>query len=95
MGLGKTLQTLALVCHARERDPASARSWSSRRRASSRTGSARRRGSRPGLRVEAVTDTLAKSGRSIEELAAADVVVTTYTLLRLDADAYRAVGGPA
>ena len=45
----------------------------------------------PSLRVEAVVDTLAKSGRTIEELAGADVVVTTYTLLRLDADAYRAV----
>jgi SNF2 family DNA or RNA helicase len=45
----------------------------------------------PDLRVEAVTDTLAKAGRAIDELATADVVVTTYTLLRLEADAYRAV----
>jgi SNF2 family DNA or RNA helicase len=46
----------------------------------------------PGLRVEAVTDTLAKSGRTIDEVAAAaDVVVTTYTLFRLEVDAYRTV----
>ena len=45
----------------------------------------------PGLRVDAVTDTLARSGRTIEALAAADVVVTTYTLFRLEADAYRTV----
>lgn len=32
----------------------------------------------PGLRVEAVVDTLAKSGRTMGELAEADVVVTTY-----------------
>ncbi len=38
-----------------------------------------------------MTDTLAKSGRAIDELAGADVVVTTYTLLRLDSDAYRSV----
>jgi SNF2-related domain/SWIM zinc finger len=34
-------------------------------------------------------DTLARSGRHIGELAAADVVVTTYNLFRLDFDAYR------
>ncbi len=76
---------------ARGATRASARSWSSRRRASCRTGSARRRGSRPGSKVEAVTDTLARSGRTIDEVAAADVVVTTYTLLRLEAEDYRTV----
>jgi SNF2 family DNA or RNA helicase len=45
----------------------------------------------PELAVEAVTDTLRKSGRTIGEVAAADLVVTTYTLFRLDADAYREV----
>ena len=92
MGLGKTLQALALFCHARERDagvgpflvvaPTSVVSnW---------VGEAAR--FTPGLAVSAVTDTLRKSGRSIEEVAAADVVVTTYTLFRLDAEAYREVG---
>jgi SNF2 family DNA or RNA helicase len=91
MGLGKTVQALALICHARARDadvgpflvvaPTSVVSgW---------VGEAARFA--PGLRVEAVTDTLAKSGRAIGELAAGDVVITTYTLLRLEADAYRTV----
>ncbi len=91
MGLGKTLQTLALVCHARAQNPAVGpflvvcptsvvSSW---------VNEAARFA--PSLRVEAVGDTLSKSGRAIEELARADVVVTTYTLLRLDADAYGAV----
>jgi superfamily II DNA or RNA helicase len=91
MGLGKTLQTLALIAHARARDPgvgpflvvsptSVVPGW---------VGEAARFA--PELRVEAVTDTLAKSGRTIEELAAGDVVVTTYTLLRLEVDAYRTV----
>jgi len=91
MGLGKTLQTLALLCHARERDAGAGPflvvaptsvvpGW---------VGEAARFA--PGLTVSAVTDTLKKSGRSIDELAAADVVVTTYTLFRLDAEAYREV----
>jgi len=89
MGLGKTLQTLAMVCHARERDPgvgpflivaptSVVPNW---------VGEAAK--FVPGLRVSSVTDTLKKSGRSIGELASADVVVTTYTLFRLDAEAYR------
>ncbi len=91
MGLGKTLQTLALICHARDSDPgvgpflvvaptSVVSGW---------VGEAGRFA--PELRVESVTDTLARSGRSIEEVAAADVVVTTYTLFRLESDAYRAV----
>ena len=91
MGLGKTLQALALVCHARERDPglgpflvvaptSVVPGW---------VGEAARFA--PGLSVSAVADTLAKSGRTVAELAEADIVVTTYTLLRLDAAAYQSV----
>jgi superfamily II DNA or RNA helicase len=91
MGLGKTLQALALICHARERGPgvgpflvvaptSVVSGWA---------GEAARFA--PGLRVETVSDTLARSGRTIGEVAAADVVVTTYTLLRLESDAYSTV----
>ena len=91
MGLGKTLEALALLCHARQRDPGAGpflvvaptsvvSNWVSE---AARFA--------PGLAVDAVTDTLRKSGRSIEEIAAADLVVTTYTLFRLDAEAYRGV----
>jgi superfamily II DNA or RNA helicase len=91
MGLGKTLQVLALICHSRERDPEAGpflvvaptsvvSGW---------LGEAAR--FVPELRVDAMTDTLTKSGRTIEQLAAADLVVTTYTLFRLEADAYHAV----
>jgi superfamily II DNA or RNA helicase len=91
MGLGKTLQALALFCHARVSDPdlgpflvvaptSVVSNWV--------TEAGR---FAPGLVVEAITDTLARSGRTIEEVAAAEVVVTTYTLFRLEADAYHAV----
>lgn len=89
MGLGKTLQTLALVCHAKQADPAMppflvvaptsvVSNWV--------TEAAR---FAPGLSVVAVTDTLRRRKQPIEQVVAgADIVVTTYTLLRLDGDAY-------
>ncbi len=91
MGLGKTLQTLALFCHARDADPSIGPflvvaptsvvpGWVSEAAHFA-----------PHLNVEAVTDTLKKSGRAMAEVAKADVVVTTYTLLRLDAAAYAGV----
>jgi superfamily II DNA or RNA helicase len=91
MGLGKTLEVLALICHARNRNPDAGPflvvaptsvvpNWVSE---AARFA--------PGLEVAAVTDTLARSGRTIEEVAVADVVVTTYTLFRLEVDAYHTV----
>lgn len=92
MGLGKTLQTLALMCHAKQSGPTMppflvvaptsvVSNWV--------TEAAR---FAPGLTVVPITDTLKRRGRPIEEVVAgADVVVTTYTLLRLDADAYAQV----
>ena len=84
MGLGKTLQLLALIAHARERGelrpflvvaPTSVLStW--------RSEAAR---FTPGLRVSVVDATRAKRGTTVMDAAAsADIVVTSYTLLRLD-----------
>jgi SNF2 family DNA or RNA helicase len=93
MGLGKTVQALGLICHAHTADPglgpmlvvaptSVVSNWVTEAERFA-----------PGLRVEAVTDTLARSGRAINAIvSAADVVVTTYTLLRLEADAYNTVG---
>ncbi len=91
MGLGKTLQALALICHARDRDPGVGPFLVVAPTSVVSNWVAEAARFAPGLAVGAVTDTLAKSGRAIEDVAAADVVVTTYTLLRLEADAYRTV----
>ncbi len=91
MGLGKTLQMLALMVHAKEAGerrpflvvaPTSVLSvWSSE---AGRFA--------PGLRVRTIDATQAKSARAVADVAAsADVVITSYTLLRLDADAFGAV----
>ena len=90
MGLGKTRQCLALISHARQRDPDGApflivappsvvANW---------VQEAARFA--PDLTVVPVRKTAARYGRSLAELAAgADALVTTYTVLRLDFDAYQ------
>ena len=94
MGLGKTLQCLALVQHLAERTPRE------RRRpflivvptsvVSNWAAEAARFA--PGLVVRTIGGTQAASGMRIAELAlGADIVVTTYALLRLDVDALQAV----
>jgi len=91
MGLGKTLQTLAMVCHARERDPGVGPFLIVAPTSVVPNWVAEAARFAPALTVNAVTDTLKKSGRSIDEVASADVVVTSYTLFRLDTEAYREV----
>jgi superfamily II DNA or RNA helicase len=92
MGLGKTLQAIALIVDARQRQtdakpflvvaPTSVvHNWA--------TECAR---FAPELSVSAITETTAKRGASLgNAVAAADVVITSYTLFRLDFDEYDAV----
>ncbi|HEY4269840.1 MAG TPA: DEAD/DEAH box helicase [Galbitalea sp.] len=94
MGLGKTLQTLALIAHAIEAGSAEAKkpflvvaptsvvsNWA--REAEKFT---------PTLAVATIATTQKKAGRSLAELAAdANILVTSYALLRLDFDAYQAI----
>jgi superfamily II DNA or RNA helicase len=89
MGLGKTLQSLALICHAKQAEPAGdpflivaptsvVANW-----AAEATRFA------PDLAVVTITDTLRRRGQDLDEvITGADIVVTSYTLFRLDADAY-------
>ena len=89
MGLGKTLQLLALVAHAIE---------TGERRPflviapTSVLGTWRSEASRftPGLRVRVVEGSRSRRTYGIAAMAAdADVLVTSYTLLRLDAEEYQ------
>ncbi len=87
MGLGKTLQALALITHAREKGAAPflvvaptsvVTAWAGQ--AATHT---------PGLVVRAVGASAARREATLAELhAGADVVVTTYTLYRLEAEQY-------
>jgi superfamily II DNA or RNA helicase len=89
MGLGKTLQCLALISHAREHDPdggpflivaptSVVSNWVTEARRFT-----------PGLDVVPISATVGRRGRDLGEMVAgADAVVTSYTLLRTDFDAY-------
>ena len=88
MGLGKTLQTLALVAHARREgaDPFLVVAPTSV--VSAWAGEAAR--FTPGLVVRAVTESQARRGTTIAKVAeGADLVLTSYTLFRMEGEAYR------
>lgn len=96
MGLGKTLQAIALIAHARDRQreqktapapflvvaPTSVVSnWAAECAKFA-----------PDLRVVAITETSAKRSADLAASAAsADVVITSYTLFRLDFEEYNAI----
>ncbi|MFD4421438.1 DEAD/DEAH box helicase [Agromyces sp. NPDC058484] len=92
MGLGKTAQTLALIAHAvATRPPGAAFLVVAPTSVASNWVSEATRFT-PGLRVASVTETEAKRRRSIADAAAgADLVVTTYAVLRLEAAAFAAI----
>ena len=91
MGLGKTVQSLALICQVRQQNPGMApflvvapasvvANWASE---AARFA--------PELSVVPICDTLRRAGADLDELAAgAHIVVTSYTLFRLDFDAHAA-----
>ncbi|ONH60122.1 helicase [Frankia sp. CcI49] len=92
MGLGKTVQSLALICHARETDPGQPPFLIVAPTSVVANWAAEAARFAPSLRVAAITDTLRRRGGSLPEIiAGADVVVTSYTLFRLDIEAYSAV----
>jgi superfamily II DNA or RNA helicase len=89
MGLGKTLQTLALICHAREADPAGSPFLIVAPTSVVPNWAAEAARFTPGLRVVTLADTLRRRGQELAEvIAGADVVVTSYTLFRLDIEAW-------
>ncbi|MEV8377973.1 SNF2-related protein [Kribbella sp. NPDC056861] len=96
MGLGKTLQTLALIAHAKETDPGIAPFLIVAPTSVVSNWPAEAGRFAPGLKTVAIADTLRRRDQTLAEVIGdADVVVTSYTLFRLDIDAYadRSWGG--
>ena len=92
MGLGKTVQSLALICHAREKRPGRPPFLIVAPTSVVPNWAAEAARFAPGLRVTAVTDTAARRREPLADtLAGADVVVTSYTLLRIDFEGYAAL----
>ncbi len=90
MGLGKTLQVLTLIAHTRATTDAPFLVVAPTSVVSAWLSEAARHA--PNLRVRSVVASRSRRGVSVAELAAqADVVVTTYTLLRLEATDYATV----
>jgi hypothetical protein len=95
MGLGKTVQTLALISHAKLTDPGCppflvitpasvVANWATEANRFA-----------PGLSVATLTDTVRRRREPLREsVACADIVITSYTLFRLDFDDYEQLPGP-
>ncbi|HEV7976202.1 DEAD/DEAH box helicase [Amycolatopsis sp.] len=89
MGLGKTLQTLALISHANQADPAISPFLIVAPTSVVPNWAAEAARFAPDLKVVTISDTLGRRSQTLDEIVAdADVVVTSYTLFRLDIDAY-------
>ncbi len=89
MGLGKTLQSLAAICRAKDDGELSAPALVVAP-ASVVPGWVREAGRfTPGLNVVSLRETAAKRGTTLAEaVAGADVVITSYTLFRMEFDSY-------
>src|SRR5690625_6438559 len=85
MGLGKTLQTLALIVRARSFEPDAPPFLVVAPAAVLPVWAAEAERVAPGLDLRVLDATAARRGQSVAEAArGADVVVTSYTVLRLD-----------
>ena len=92
MGLGKTLQALALVAHARAEAESPGPFLVVAPTSVVGAWAQQAAGFVPGLTVRTVTSSRARRGRSLaEECEGADLVVTSYTLYRLEVDDYCAL----
>ncbi|MGQ0632792.1 MAG: DEAD/DEAH box helicase [Sporichthyaceae bacterium] len=94
MGLGKTLQALALILHARTVEPDAPPFLIVAPTSVVSNWGAEAARFTPGLRVATVAESATKArrhgGPTLAELAAgADIVVTSYALLRIDSGAYQ------
>ncbi|GAA3956514.1 DEAD/DEAH box helicase [Gordonia caeni] len=92
MGLGKTVQTLALITRAAQADPA-ARFLVVAPTSVIGNWVAETQRFAPSLTVAAVTSTQKRAGVPLaEQIGAANIVVTSYTLLRIDYPVFAEIG---
>lgn len=92
MGLGKTLQTLALVLHARERGDLDAPVLVVAPTSVLETWRAEAQRFAPGLRVVVLGETERRRGVPVaDSVEGADLVVTSYAVARIDAEALATV----
>jgi superfamily II DNA or RNA helicase len=90
MGLGKTLQSLALIAHAKAEDPGIAPFLIVAPTSVVPNWAAEAARFTPGLNVVTISETGSRRRQPLGELVAgADVVVTSYTLLRIDFESYQ------
>ncbi|WP_418607895.1 DEAD/DEAH box helicase [Georgenia sp. SUBG003] len=90
MGLGKTVQTLATLLRAKETGTLAAPALVVAPTSVVAGWAEEARRFAPDLRVVAVTETEKKSGRKLaDDVAGADLVVSSYALFRIDEAAYR------
>jgi superfamily II DNA or RNA helicase len=93
MGLGKTLEALALMCHTKERGLTDAPYLVVAPTSVVGNWAAECHRFAPAHEAVTVTETARRRGMALTELAAsADVVITSYSLFRLEYDGYAAVG---
>jgi superfamily II DNA or RNA helicase len=91
MGLGKTVQTLALMCSVKNEHSGAGPFLVVAPTSVVGNWAAEAARFAPGLRTAAVSETFAKSGRELADVAAeADIVVTSYALFRIDFEQYAA-----
>ncbi|MEQ6324850.1 DEAD/DEAH box helicase [Mycobacterium canetti] len=91
MGLGKTVQSLALICHVQQQNSSQAPFLVVAPSSVVTNWAAEAARFAPALSVVAISDTLRRAGADLDQLAVgADIVVTSYTLFRLDFEAYAA-----
>ncbi|CAM2814807.1 DEAD/DEAH box helicase [Prescottella defluvii] len=91
MGLGKTVQSLALICHARAKKPTDPPVLIVAPTSVVANWAAEAARFAPHLTVVPIAETATKRGAPLaDSIEGADVVVTSYTLARLDDEEYQA-----
>ena len=92
MGLGKTLQALALICHTKERGLATAPYLVVAPTSVVGNWAAECAKFTPDLKVLAISETAARRGGPLSgAIAGADLVITSYSLFRMEYDGYAEV----